>query len=240
LEKGYVDDVSRLNKTSIHSIIKVSANKDTALTQLVDVLTYARKNKLPLSIAGARHSMGGHTIAPQGIVIDMLPFNKMSLDTNTHILSVGAGALWSEIIPYLNTYGRAVAVIQSDNAFSVGGSISVNCHGWQHNNAPIASSVVSFRLLKADGTLIKCSRTENKTLFSLALGGYGLLGIILEVDLQTVPNEIYTYHRVLMSSDKYIDYYKKYIDENEKARMVYGRLNVNKGRFSTEGKSKLF
>lgn len=75
LEKGYADDVSRLNKAPIHSIIKVSADKDTALTQLIDILSYARKNKLPLSIAGARHSMGGHTIAPQGIVIDMLPFN---------------------------------------------------------------------------------------------------------------------------------------------------------------------
>jgi FAD/FMN-containing dehydrogenase len=121
--------------------------------------------------------------------------------------------------------------MQSDNAFSVGGSVSVNCHGWQHNTPPIASTVISFRILTVDGRLVHCSRQENRELFSLALGGYGLFGIILEVDLQTVPNEVYTYHRLQMPSSKYLDYYRQYVDENSKVRMVFGRLNVNKADF---------
>lgn len=226
-EQGIADDVSRLNATPIDSLVRVSEDPQQAISQLVSLVTFAAQHHLPISIAGARHSMGGHTIARDGVQVDMLPFKQLSLDTATNILTVGSGALWSEVIPYLDRYGRAVAVMQSDNAFSVGGSISVNCHGWQHNKAPIASTVEAFRLLRADGQVIYCSRSENAERFSLVLGGYGLFGVILDVDLRTVPNERYTYHRVVVSTDNYVDSYARFVDADTNVRMVYGRLNVN-------------
>jgi FAD/FMN-containing dehydrogenase len=228
---GTVDDVSRLNATPVDSVLHVAMDHDSAIAQLRALLAYARGNDLPVSIAGARHSMGGHTIAPHGVQVDMLPFKRMRLDTTDGVLTVGSGALWSEVIPFLNDHDRAVAVMQSDNAFSVGGSISVNCHGWQHNKPPIASTVRSFRLLRADGTIVECSRENDRELFSLALGGYGLFGIILEVDLWTVPNETYTFHRLVMSSENYLDNYARLIDADSTVRMVYGRLNVNESDF---------
>ena len=74
--------------------------------------------------------------------------------------------------------------MQSSHNFTVGGSLSVNCHGWQHDRPPVASSVESFRLLKADGQIIVCSRESESELFRLVLGGYGLFGVILDVDLR--------------------------------------------------------
>src|SRR5207244_4184420 len=109
-----------------------------------------------------------------GIVLNMLPFHHMHLDVPTKILTVGSGARWSEVVPYLDKHDCSVAVMQASNSFSVGGSLSANCHGWQHNHAPIASTVQAFRLMQADGTIVRCSRTENAQLFRLVLGGYGL------------------------------------------------------------------
>ena len=83
LAKGYADDVSWLNKTRIDSLVEVSADSATTLWQLTGLLTYAQKQRLPVSIAGAKHSMGGHTIAPDGIRIDILPFKKLVLDTTS-------------------------------------------------------------------------------------------------------------------------------------------------------------
>ena len=91
------------------------------------------------------------------------------------------------LFPYLDKRGKSVAIMQSNNSFTVGGSISVNCHGWQYGKPPIASSVESIRMMLADGSIVDCSRTQNKELFSLALGGYGLFGVILDVDLRVVP-----------------------------------------------------
>jgi len=88
--------------------------------------------------------MGSHTMYPGGIVIDMLSFADMQIDEQKDILYVQAGALWKDIIAFLDARGRSVAIMQSNNSFSVGGSINVNCHGWQYDRPPISSTVESF------------------------------------------------------------------------------------------------
>src|SRR5580698_10331130 len=185
---GKANDASRLDETSVAETWKIPDDEDAAEKQLAELLEYARTNHLKISIAGARHSMGGHTIYPGGIVIDMLPFNRMALDETRGILHVQAGARWFEIIKFLNDHGYSVEVMQSNDDFSVGGSLSVNCHGWNFAPASVASTVESFRLMLADGKIVKCSRDENRELFSLVLGGYGLFGIILDVDLHIIRN----------------------------------------------------
>ena len=130
---GKINDASRLDETSVAKIWKIPANEKAAEEQLAALLQFARTNHLKVSIAGARHSMGGHVIYPDGIVIDMLPFNRMELDGTNLVLHVQAGARWSEVIPFLNKHGLSVEVMQSNDDFSIGGSLSVNCHGWQFN-----------------------------------------------------------------------------------------------------------
>ena len=225
----YADDASRMNRANVANVWAIPADPAAAESQLRDIITLARSKRIRVAIAGARHSMGGHTIYPEGIVIDMLPFNRMELNTDTQTLHVGAGARWSEIIPYLDSRGYSVAIMQSNNNFTVGGSISVNCHGWQHNQPPIASTVRSFRLMKADGVIVRCSRSENTELFSLALGGYGLFGVILDVELQVVPNERYLPEAEVLASDRYVARFAEKVDGNPEMGMLYGRLCVVPG-----------
>jgi FAD binding domain-containing protein len=242
IPNGKANDASRLDETPVAKIWEIPADQNAAEKQLIELLQFARTNQLKVSIAGARHSMGGHTIYPNGIVIDMLPFNRMSLDEAKNILHVQAGARWSEVILFLNKSGRSVEVMQSNDDFSIGGSISVNCHGWQFNRPPIASTVESFRLMLADGKIVKCSRTENHELFSLVLGGYGLFGIILDVDLRVVPNEKYRIERFLVPTVGYAKVLKeKTSGTNENGvAMVYGRLNVTPGNFLKDGTLNIF
>jgi FAD/FMN-containing dehydrogenase len=229
LPPGQLDDASRLNQTRVAEVWSIPADPSAAESQLKDLLRRARENGLHVAIAGARHSMGGHTIYPDGIVIDMLPFRRMDLDADRRVLHVGAGARWSEIIPYLDARGFSVAVMQSNDDFSVGGSISVNCHGWQHDHPPIASTVESLRLMKADGSIVACSRAENAELFSLALGGYGLLGVILDIKLRVVPNERYRPESEVLPSDRYVARFVEKVRGRSDIGMVYGRVSIVPG-----------
>jgi FAD/FMN-containing dehydrogenase len=226
LPAGYVDDASRLNRTHVAETWSIPNEPDAAEAQLREVLERARAQHLHVAIGGARHSMGGHTISPEGVVIDMLPFNRMQLDEKRQILHVGAGARWSRVIPYLDARGFSVAVMQSNNDFSIGGSLSVNCHGWQQNRPPIASTVESLRLMKAEGSIVTCSRNENRDLFSLVLGGYGLFGVILDVDLHVVPNERYQAEVETVAADQYAIRFAEKVDSATDIGMVYGRLCV--------------
>ncbi len=144
---GYVNDARRMNETKVDSIVQIDTTAAGAEDQLIQLIQKAVKEGKKISIAGSQHSMGGHTIYPGGIVVNMKGFNQMELDTLTNILTVGSGATWAAIIPFLDKFRRSVAVMQSNNSFSVGGSVSVNCHGWQPNSGPIASTVESFRIL---------------------------------------------------------------------------------------------
>jgi len=224
------DDISRMNATTVHQIWDIPANESAAQVSLRDMLAEARTNRLHVSIAGARHSMGGQTIAPDGIRVNMLPLKSMTLDEQTDLLHVDAGATWADVIPYLDHYGRSIGVMQSDNNFTVGGSLSVNCHGWQYGRPPIASTVDSFHLMTADGAVLRCSRTENKELFSLALGGYGLFGIILDADLHVVKNERLRMEQVIVPLDNAMASFDRKLRNRGSPRMFYARLNITPDR----------
>ena len=237
---GKINDASRLDETRVTKIWAIPADREAAEKQLAELLQFARTNHLKVSIAGARHSMGGHVIYPGGIVIDMLPFKRMELDRTNHVLHVQAGARWSEVIPFLNAHGLSVEVMQSNDDFSIGGSLSVNCHGWQFNRPPIDCTVQLLRLMLADGKIVKCSRKENQELFSLVLGGYGLFGIILDADLCVVPNEKYKIERLAVSSTDYVKTLAEKTSDTNGIAMAYGRLRVTKENFLQDGIINIF
>src|SRR5437870_4263039 len=225
-----VEDISRLSRTRVRTITTLPEDEAGAIEMLRRLLRDAKEQHLSVSIAGARHSMGGHTFTPNGIVVAMLPLRGMVLDESRRLLHVQAGARWEEVIPFLGKHGLSVSVMQSDSPFTVGGSLSVNCHGWQNDRPPIASTVESFRLLLADGRIVRCSRSENAELFAAALGGYGLFGIIVDADLRVVPDARYRVEHMRVASAGYVAALDARVRSGPVA-LAYGRLNVNRDRF---------
>ena len=63
---GYVDDASRLNQTKVAEVWQVPVDTDDPEGQIAQLLARARAEGRRVSIAGARHSMGGHSIYPGG------------------------------------------------------------------------------------------------------------------------------------------------------------------------------
>ena len=77
--------------------------------------------------------------------------------------------------------------MQSNNDFGVAATFSVNAHGWPVPWSGFGSTVRSLRLMRPDGEVITCSRTENADQFGLAMGGYGLTGAIIDLDVEMEP-----------------------------------------------------
>ena len=223
-------DAGRIAIALPREVVPIDSDPAAAEKQIAGLIQRASREGIPISIAGARHSMGGHTLSSKSITLDMLPFRQMALDEKNRVLTVGAGARWSEVIPFLDAHGLAVAVMQSNNDFTVGGSLSVNCHGWQPASPPIASTVKAIRLVTPKGEIVRCSPTENAGLFALALGGYGLFGVILEAELRVVPNAFY---RAKSESVALADYARRFreLSTQDDAGLAYGRLSVAPNSF---------
>ena len=132
--------------------------------------------------------MGKQSLKKNAIHVNLRELRAMRMEDG--LLRVQAGARWSQVIEFLAPPGLAPEVMQSNADFSIGGTLSVNAHGWQPGRPPVSSTVEKIRILTADGVLKTCSRTENQNLFRHAIGGYGMMGIILEAWIHPVRNEI--------------------------------------------------
>ncbi|MDI7742959.1 FAD-binding oxidoreductase [Lysinibacillus fusiformis] len=185
------------------------------------------ENGEKISVAGMQHSQGGQTYYPNGIVIDMKNYDKI-LDYNPEekTITVQSGATWEEIQKKINPDHLALQVMQSQNIFTIGGSISVNAHGRDIRYGSLIDTVESFRLLTPKGDIINVSRVENSTLFPLVIGGYGLFGIILDVTLNLTDDELYQIRSKSIYYEDYPDYFIHEVQQNEEIRMHIARLSV--------------
>ncbi len=221
-EGGVINDASCLNQTAIYGVVEVRSEEDVKTA-----LSFARENELKVTPAGQRHSMGGQSFLQSGLVLDMRTFNAMSVNEESKILHVQSGATWQEVQEYLDGKGLAVKAMQSINIFTVGGTLSVNAHGVAHDPGPIGSTVQSLHLMLSTGEVVKASPTENPDLFRLALGGYGLAGVILDVDLEVVDNALYELKTEYMDYKDFGEYYKENIKGNSEVGLFYARLSVS-------------
>ncbi|TYP78889.1 FAD-binding oxidoreductase [Paenibacillus methanolicus] len=225
-----ITDYSRLHPVKVSRVV---AGKEEE--QLRNLVREARDKGLTISIAGQRHSQGGHTYYKDGVVLDMTAFNHvLDFDPVRRTIRVQAGATWGDVQDYINPHGLSVKTMQSQNIFSIGGSLSVNAHGRDIRNGSLIASVESFRLMNAQGETIQVSRTENAALFPLVIGGYGLFGIIVDVTLRLTDDELYRTRTDTMDVYAYHSYFEREVLGNPDVRMHLARISVAPDRFLTD------
>lgn len=226
---GFSNDASCMNKTSVFGVVTIKSIDDVGKS-----LAYARDNGIKITPAGQQHSMGGQSFVQNGIVLDMKGLKKMSVDEETKILTVETGATWEDVQQFLDKKGLAVNAMQSINIFTVGGTLSVNAHGLGHKPGPIAETIRSFRIMLQDGSIVEASPTKNADLFSHALGGYGLFGVILDAKIAVVPNEMYKWETAYIPYSQYSDYYANNISDDDSIGLTYARLSMSPSSYLKE------
>jgi FAD/FMN-containing dehydrogenase len=225
-----INDASRLNPTPVftHWIAKREPEQEF-IARLRQELKDAEAQKRPVCVGAARHSMGGQSLPRNGTALTF-DVNRCEPDRAAKTFRVHAGTRWFEVIDHLDKIGFSPAVMQSNSDFGVASTFCVNAHGWPTPYGPFGATVRSLRMMMADGSIVNCSRTENGELFGLAMGGYGLFGIILDLEVEMTENLLLRPKREQMPTE---DFPKRFAAAaNDPAvRMVYGRLNVERGNF---------
>ena len=217
---GTINDASCLNRTPIRGIVEVRHADDVR-----NALAFARQHRLRVSIAGVRHSQGGQAFAKNAVVLDMRGFNRITLDEPAAVVRVESGASWHEIQKAIHPKW-AVKSMQSTDIFTVGGSISVNAHGMDHRSGSVGRTVRSMRVMLPDGTLRNVSRTEDARLFNLVVGGYGLFGVILDVELDIVPNAVYQSAREVIDYQQFVPVLASRIEPDARVGLMYAHLST--------------
>lgn len=213
---AWVNDVhSRLNSTRVHRV-----DQPDTLTGLQSAIRKARLEQRPVSIAAGRGAMGGQQFGTGGTLIDMSALNEViAFDHIAGTIEVGAGIQWPELISYLqeaqlgeqSPWGIIQKQTGSDR-LSIGGSLAANAHGRGLNFKPMVADVEAFTLVDAAGRLRRCSRSEHPDLFRLAIGGYGLFGVIATVTLRLAPRQRLQRLVKIVAADELPGHFQERID----------------------------
>ena len=186
-----VNDVhSQLNRTQVDAIVRPER-----IEELQAAVLQAKTQGKAISVAGGRHAMGGQQFAERTLLVDTRSLNRVvAFDAERGIINVEGGIQWPQLLEYLNRTqqggDRPWGIYQKQTGadrLSLAGALSCNAHGRGLTLKPIVQQVEAFDVLDANGEVRTCSRRVHPDLFSLAIGGYGLFGIITRVELRLRP-----------------------------------------------------
>lgn len=184
----WVNDLhSSLNRTWVSALVTPQSIEELQM--------FLRNSRGPVATAGGRHAMGGQQFLADAPLIDIRQMNRiLSFDRERGIIEFESGIQWPELIAHLITSQKGAArqwgIAQKQTGadrLTLGGTLAANGHGRGLEMQPIVGDVESFVLVDHEGNAIQCSREESPELFRLAIGGYGLFGVISSIRLRLVP-----------------------------------------------------
>ncbi|MCK0168952.1 FAD-binding oxidoreductase [Jannaschia sp. S6380] len=227
--EGMLNDASLLQATPIHRHRVTDATGDAFVDLIRAEMNEARAAGRPVCVSAARHSMGGQSIPRYGHAITA-DNGALELDRDAGTYRVHSGARWAQVIAALDAEGFSPKIMQSNHDFGVAACFCVNAHGWPAPFGPMGSSVRSLRLVLPSGDLVTASRDENADLFAMSMGGYGLTGAIVDLEVEAVPNARLVPRFDEMPAGDFATAFRAALDGGD-VPMAYGRLNVARDGF---------
>ena len=134
------------------------------------------------------------------VVATRLANRILAFDGATGVLRAEAGLSLAELTRIFIPRGWFPPVTPGTKFVTLGGMVASDVHGKNHHREGcFGAHVRALRMRLADDSIVECSPTEEADLFYATVGGMGLLGHILEVEvvLHRIPSPW-----VLMESER--------------------------------------
>jgi decaprenylphospho-beta-D-ribofuranose 2-oxidase len=137
---------------------------------------------------GMARSYGDAATNAGGVVLDMPARSRLrAFDGERGTLLADAGATLDEALRAVVPHGWFLPVTPGTRMITLGGALAADVHGKNHSRAgSIRRHVAAFTLLLADGGRRRVT-PEDVDVFAATLGGMGLTGVVLDVELALRP-----------------------------------------------------
>jgi decaprenylphospho-beta-D-ribofuranose 2-oxidase len=202
---------------------------------------------------GLARSYGDSSLPPPShpiVVATPLADRVLAFDDTTGVLRAEAGYSLQSLLRTFLPRGWFTPVSPGTQFVTLGGMVAADVHGKNHHcEGTIGRHVRAMTLRVASGEILECSREREPDLFRATLGGMGLTGHILEVELQLsrVPSPWILRETIRVADiDAYLDALKQsaagwpftmgWIDCLSKGANM-GRGVLQRGRWATAGEA---
>ena len=156
-----------------------------ALSDRHQVVSELKNN--PTGIAhGMGRSYGDVCLNPNGVLWKTTGLDRfINLNENTGRLVCEAGVLLRDIQRLVIARGWILPVTPGTQLVTVGGAIANDVHGKNHHGSgSFGDHINSLKLIRTDGSIIICGPNLLPDWFAATVGGFGLTGVITEVEIQ--------------------------------------------------------
>jgi FAD/FMN-containing dehydrogenase len=135
---------------------------------------------------GCGRSYGDSCLAVSGHVLAMQGMNRiLAADWEKGQMIAQAGLTLDELIRIALPHGWFLPVTPGTKFVTLGGAVANDVHGKNHHvMGTFGGHVQQLVLQRSDEGVIECSMTQRPDLFAATIGGLGLTGVILAVEIQ--------------------------------------------------------
>ncbi|MGA8203780.1 MAG: FAD-binding oxidoreductase [Woeseiaceae bacterium] len=150
----------------------------TGVADVIDVVRYARKKNLPVSVRGGGHNVAGKALRDGAITIDLSPMRGIRVNPEKKTGRAQGGALWAAL-DHETTAFKLVTTGGTVSTTGIGGLTLGGGLGWLMRKYGLAcDNLVSADVITAEGDFLTASADENDDLFWALRGGGGNFGVV--------------------------------------------------------------
>jgi FAD/FMN-containing dehydrogenase len=154
---------------------------------VVAAVRYGRAQDLPIAIRCGGHSVAGHSVCDDGLLIDLSLLKGVHVDPSEGVARAGGGVTWGEYDRETQVFGLATpggrATTTGIGGFTLGGG-----YGWISPRFGLTcDNLVSAEVVTADGRVVTASERENEDLFWGLRGGGGNFGVVTSFEFRVHP-----------------------------------------------------